>query len=50
VTFSRTSSNSIEAPVDRALLKSFQLGYAVDTLQAAGTIGLEDPRPERCPA
>ena len=46
----KTAGTSIEAPVDRALLKSFQLGYTVDRLDASGTLGLDDPRPELCPS
>ena len=49
VTFTRTSSTSIEAPVDRALLGSFQLGYVVDTIDASGSVSLRNPSPERCP-
>ena len=48
-TFTRVSSTSIEAPVSRALLKSFQLGYVVDTLDASGTVSLRNPSPARCP-
>lgn len=50
VTFKRTSSTSIEAQVDKALLKSFQLGYTVDALDTSGTMSLSDPKPERCPS